>query len=192
MLPSMEKLKNIAVVLFMIIFLASLFMNVVHFTSRQQETRNTTRTIYVDTIPFYNPIPKDSFVIRYITKRLPTISKLPENVQKFPESVSEFPKSVQNFPKFVSKDSVDVVIPITKKVYKDSLYTAYVSGYNPKLDSLVLHSQHEVITINDCYPRSRKKRWSIGVQIGYGIALRGVPEFTPYIGVGVSCNLFKF
>lgn len=188
----MEKLKNIAIVLLMIIFLASLFMNVVHFTSRQQETRGTTKTTYVDTIPFYKPIPKDSFVIRYITKRLPTISKLPENVQKFPESVLELPKSVQNFPEFVSKDSVDVVIPITKKVYKDSLYTAYVSGYNPKLDSLVLHSQHEVITINDCYPRSRKKRWSVGVQIGYGIALRGVPEFTPYIGVGVSCNLFDF
>ena len=174
----MGKLKNIAVVLFMIVFLASLFMNVVHFASRQQKTRDTTRTTYVDTIPFYKPIPKDSFVIRYVTERLPTVSKLPENVQKLPESVSE--------------DSVDVIIPITKKVYKDSLYTAYVSGYNPKLDSLVLHSQHEVVTINDCYPRSRKKRWSVGVQIGYGIALRGVPEFTPYIGVGVSCNLFNF
>ena len=174
----MGKLKNIAVVLFMIVFLASLFMNVVHFASRQQKTRDTTRTTYVDTIPFYKPIPKDSFVIRYVTERLPTVSKLPENVQKFHESVSE--------------DSVDVIVPITKKVYKDSLYTAYVSGYNPKLDSLVLHSQHEVVTINDCYPRSRKKRWSVGVQIGYGIALRGVPEFTPYIGVGVSCNLFNF
>lgn len=117
---------------------------------------------------------------------------MPENVQKLPESVSEFPKIVKNFHESVSEDSVDVIIPITKKVYKDSLYTAYVSGYNPKLDSLVLHSQHEVVTINDCYPRSRKKRWSVGVQIGYGIALRGVPEFTPYIGVGVSCNLFNF
>ena len=174
----MGKLKNIAVVLFMIVFLASLFMNVVHFASRQQKTRDTTRTTYVDTIPFYKPIPKDSFVIRYVTERLPTVSK--------------FPKSVKNFHESVSEDSVDVIVPITKKVYKDSLYTAYVSGYNPKLDSLVLHSQHEVVTINDCYPRSRKKRWSVGVQIGYGIALRGVPEFTPYIGVGVSCNLFNF
>ena len=173
----MGKLKNIAVVLFMIVFLASLFMNVVHFASRQQKTRDTTRTTYVDTIPFYKPIPKDSFVIRYVTERLPTVSKLPENVQKLPESVSEFPKIVKNFHESVSEDSV---------------YTAYVSGYNPKLDSLVLHSQHEVVTINDCYPRSRKKRWSVGVQIGYGIALRGVPEFTPYIGVGVSCNLFNF
>lgn len=188
----MGKLKNIAVVLFMIVFLASLFMNVVHFASRQQKTRDTTRTTYVDTIPFYKPIPKDSFVIRYVTERLPTVSKLPENVQKLPESVSEFPKIVKNFHESVSEDSVDVIIPITKKVYKDSLYTAYVSGYNPKLDSLVLHSQHEVVAINDCYPRSRKKRWSVGVQIGYGIALRGVPEFTPYIGVGVSCNLFNF
>ena len=55
----MGKLKNIAVALFMIVFLASLFMNVVHFASRQQKTRDTTRTTYVDTIPFYKPIPKE-------------------------------------------------------------------------------------------------------------------------------------
>lgn len=89
----MGKLKNIAVVLFMIVFLASLFMNVVHFASRQQKTRDTTRTTYVDTIPFYKPIPKDSFVIRYVTERLPTVSKLPENVQNCLKVYQNFRKS---------------------------------------------------------------------------------------------------
>ena len=110
----MGKLKNIAVVLFMIVFLASLFMNVVHFASRQQKTRDTTRTTYVDTIPFYKPIPKDSFVIRYVTERLPTVSKLPENVQKLPESVSEFPKSVKNFHESVSFFTFMVSSAMTK------------------------------------------------------------------------------
>lgn len=192
MLRSMERLKNIAVVLFVIVFFASLFVNVVHFTSKQQEIKDTTRIAYVDTIPFYKPIPKDSLVIRYVTERLPAVPKLPENVQEFPESVPKFPKSGQKMPESVSNDSVDVVIPITKKVYKDSLYTAYVSGYNPKLDSLILHSQREILTIRNRHPASGQKRWSVGVQVGYGMALKGTPQFIPYIGVGISYNLFNF
>ena len=134
----MGKLKNIAVVLFMIVFLASLFMNVVHFASRQQKTRDTTRTTYVDTIPFYKPIPKDSFVIRYVTERLPTVSKLPENVQKLPESVSEFPKIVKNFHESVSEDSVDAV-SYTHLVVFCGLATARVRTAVSLLRSRTVH-----------------------------------------------------
>lgn len=188
----MEKLKKIIAALFMVMFFASLFLNVLHYTDKQWEIKDTVWTIYVDTISFYKPIPKDSLVIRYVTERLPMISKFPESVQKFPKNVSEFSKSVQRFPESVSDDSVDVIIPVTQKVYKDSLYTAYVSGYNSQLDSLILHSQREVVTIRDCYLKSRQKRWSVGVQAGYGMALKGTPQFAPYIGVGISYNLFNF
>lgn len=89
----MGKLKNIAVVLFMIVFLASLFMNVVHFASRQQKTRDTTRTTYVDTIPFYKPIPKDSFVIRYVTERLPTVSNCRKTYKNCLKAYQNFRKA---------------------------------------------------------------------------------------------------
>ena len=44
---------------------------------------------------------------------------LPENSSNLPES-----------------DSVNVVIPITQKVYEDSICKVWVSGYNPKVDSV--------------------------------------------------------
>ena len=161
---------------------------------------DTIRTTIVDTIAYYKPILKDSTVINYVTVRLPksddkednfpnkTLTKLPESVQKFPESDKNLQDSVQNFGKIVP-DSVNVVIPITQKVYDEDTYTAFVSGYNPSLDSLIFKMPREVVTIKEY---SKPKRWSVGVQVGYGVTLKGTPQFAPYVGIGVSYNLFSF
>ena len=169
---------------------------------------DTIRTTIVDTIAYYKPILKDSTVINYVTVRLPkaddkednfpnkTVTKLPESVTKLPESVQKLPESdknlqdsVQNFSKSVPEDSVTVQIPITQKVYEDSAYTAYVSGYRPNLDSLILRTPREIITIKE---KTKPKRWGVGVQVGYGITLKGTPQFAPYVDVGVSYNIFNF
>lgn len=197
----MERLKNIALVLFILIFIASLCFNVHHFTAKQGGVcQDTVRTTFVDTIPFYKPVPEDSLVIRYVTERLPvtddkednfpnnTVTKLPESVQKFPESDKNLQDSVPNFGKTVP-DSANVVVPITQKVYEDSIYTAYVSGYLPQLDSLIFRMPREVVTVREY---SKPKRWGIGVQVGYGMSVNGTPQFSPYIGIGVSYNLFSF
>lgn len=198
----MERLKNIALLLFLVVFVASLLLNVHHYTGGTAEPyRDTIKTTFVDTIPYYKPVPKDSTVIKYVTATLPkaddkednfpnkTVTKLPESVQKFPESDKNLQDSVQNFGKSVPEDSVTVQIPITQKVYEDSTYTAYVSGYRASLDSLIFKMPREVVTIKE---HSKPKRWSVGVQVGYGMTLKGTPQFTPYIGVGVSYNLFSF
>lgn len=198
----MERLKNIALLLFLVVFVASLLLNVHHYTGGTAEPyRDTIKTTFVDTIPYYKPVPKDSTVIKYVTATLPkaddkednfpnkAVTKLPESVQKFPESDKNLQDSVQNFGKSVPEDSVTVQIPITQKVYEDSTYTAYVSGYRASLDSLIFKMPREVVTIKE---HSKPKRWSVGVQVGYGMTLKGTPQFTPYIGVGVSYNLFSF
>lgn len=84
-------------------------------------------------------------------------------------------------------DSVDVLVPITQKVYEDSTYRAYVSGFNASLDSIFVYRRTEYIT-NTRVVKSKPKRFSIGVQAGYGITPKG---FQPYVGVGVSVNLFN-
>ena len=145
----MERLKNIALLLFLVVFVASLLLNVHHYTGGTAEPyRDTIKTTFVDTIPYYKPVPKDSTVIKYVTATLPkaddkednfpnkTVTELPESVQKFPESDKNLQDSVQNFGKIVP-DSVNVVIPITQKVYDEDTYTAFVSGYNPSLDSQI-------------------------------------------------------
>lgn len=78
-------------------------------------------------------------------------------------------------------DSVDVEIPVEQAVSEGEGYRAYVSGYRPRLDSLVF-----VRTENIALPPARQKRWSVGVQAGYGLTPRGLQ---PYIGVGIAFRL---
>lgn len=85
-----------------------------------------------------------------------------------------------------ASDSIEITLERTQLTYRDSLYTAYVSGYDARLDSLVI-----------TYPTVREKwtvtkparRWSVGVQAGYGY---GITTKKPdlYIGLGVEYRIF--
>lgn len=201
----MERLKNIALLLFLAVFVASLCLNVHHYTGGTTEPyRDTIKTTFVDTIPYYKPVPKEEKPLGNITAKLPvSVPKLPESVQKFPESDKKLQDSVQNFGKSVPEDhfedmgekvtpdSAEVIVPITQTVYEDSTYTAYVSGYRASLDSLIFRMPREVTTITNTHYQ-KPKRWSVGIQVGYGMTLKGTPQFAPYVGIGVSYNLFSF
>ncbi len=151
------------------------------FTWRDGCHRDTLRVTVYDTIPYYKPFPKDSVVIRYVTQRLPIVDDKEDN---FPnKTVTKLPEIVQNFGKTVP-DSANVVIPITQKVYEDSMYKAYISGYMVSLDSFYIYPRREVITI-----REKPRRWHIGISAGYGITPKG---FQPYIGVGMTYRLISF
>ncbi len=94
----------------------------------------------------------------------------------------------------LAPDSVDVELPIIQRHYaaEDSTWEAWVSGpVDPCLDSLKVYSVRETVTIREPPPRpiTKPKRWSIGVQAGYGFTPKG---FQPYIGVGISCKLWEF
>lgn len=83
----------------------------------------------------------------------------------------------------------DTILLREQVTYKDSNYTAYVSGVAPRLDSLIIYPRTVFQTItNDVYHtiKPKKKRWGLGLQAGYGYPNGG------YIGVGVSYNLFRW
>lgn len=90
------------------------------------------------------------------------------------------------------KDANDTIyisapIPITQMRYTDSTYTAWVSGYAPRLDSIHLRPVRTVVTIR---PEAKKpRRWQFGLHGGVGITPKGVQ---PYIGIGVSYNILSF
>lgn len=128
-------------------------------------------TDYVDTIPFYYPVPKDSLVIRYKTVKLP---------------MKKDTCTAKGDTCTVSVDSVEVEIPIASKEYEDSLYHLWVSGYNVSLDSINVYSRLREIKIP---VPAKKKRWGLGLQAGYGF-YPGQSGF--YVGVGVSYNLWQW
>lgn len=87
-------------------------------------------------------------------------------------------------------DSVDVTLPITQRTYRDSNYTAWVSGYKPSLDSI--HMYNKIVYTTRTIERTITKpprRWAIGISTGYGYGINS-KQFEPYIGVGVTYVIF--
>ena len=83
----------------------------------------------------------------------------------------------------------DTVVYREQAYYEDSLYRAWVSGYRPRLDSLMVFPKTVYRTVtNDIYHTilPKKKRWGLGLQAGYGMP----GEW--YVGAGVSYNLFQW
>lgn len=113
----------------------------------------------VDTLKFYTPKPVKVFKIRHDTLRIA-----------------------------VAGDTLATALPIESKVYKDSLYTAYISGYSAQLDSIYIRSPTTYITTNTERIITRNKRFNIGLVGGVGIGLKS-KSFEPFIGVGVSYSL---
>lgn len=88
----------------------------------------------------------------------------------------------------VAVDSVYVELPIELKQFNDTLSNTAISfnlsGYNCKVNSLLVENL-KTFAIEENKP----KRIGLGLQLGIGATIEG---FSPYIGVGISYNLFSF
>ncbi len=149
-----------------------------------------------DTVAVEKPVAVDSSVVGSVVAKLPILSNSSkigkdkrvhgnnDSCMYKTENISLFPTdSAENNSPFPTSDSAEVVIPITQKVYGDSTYKAYVSGYMPSLDSLVFYPQ--TVTINNRF-KPPNKRWGLGIQVGYSVP-HGL-----YAGVGISYNLITW
>ena len=115
-----------------------------------------------DTVTVREPLVRDSVLVRTIVRELPVVRT--DTVRIASE---------------VQRDTVSVEIPITQKVYSDSLYDAWVSGYEARLDSIRI--KRETVTVTKRVP----KRWGVGVQAGVGTG-------GAYVGVGITYNILNF
>lgn len=87
------------------------------------------------------------------------------------------------------RDSITVPVPITQKRYEDSLYTAWVSGYHPALDSISLHQAEVVTTVTKTIIKPAP-RWSIGPSIGAGVSIDKDRRLGAYLGISVQYRLW--
>ena len=98
----------------------------------------------------------------------------------------------------IDADSTDVAmpqlkgdsleIPISQKVYEDSLYTAYISGYLPSLDSITVRERIIYTTITNTRTVKKRPILTLGVTGGYGYGTKS-KELEPFVGIGLSVNV---
>ena len=86
-------------------------------------------------------------------------------------------------------DSIDVPIPIYQKRYDDSLYTAWVSGYEPALDSIRLHLPEVTTTITQTVVKP-SPLITFGIQAGAGYGfINHRPDI--FVGFGGQINFWR-
>ena len=168
--------KTLVVILVIVLCVMSFFIgrNVSHTPSLEYEVVDT--IVHIDTVKQYFPVPRDSVVVKYQCVIVP-ITPPPRDSVEVRNGKSDISVSV-------TKDSVEVQVPITSKSYVSEDYRAYVSGYQANLDSIFIINKSTDRIVN---LKPKDKRFSIGIQAGYGITPKG---FQPFVGVGVSYKLF--
>lgn len=87
--------------------------------------------------------------------------------------------------RYVTVTKTDTVMAVTQVHYADTAYEAWVSGIEPRLDSLRLLRPVTAITL----PAPPPRRWHLGVTAGMGLTPRGAE---PYVGIGITYSILSF
>src|SRR5574344_370393 len=166
-------LKIISLV-FVILLLFNIVNAVGYFVNERRDAHPGEMKVKVDTLYVYDTI----FVEKPVIKKVEIIDTL-----RLPVPITDT---------LMLHDTVFVHLPIEQRQYSDPRYTAWVSGYRPKLDSIRIYQQREFIT-KEIKTVTKSKRWGIGLQAGYGVSLHNGQVFpAPYIGVGLSYSIFSW
>lgn len=81
-------------------------------------------------------------------------------------------------------DTVEVALPYVQKEYRDSNYNAWVSGYEPALDSIKVFPR--TVTVKERVTvKEKARRWGIYGGVGIGVSDR----ITPCVGVGIGYRI---
>lgn len=116
------------------------------------------------------------------TVRVDTVRVVqPEIVVVRPRPVRVETLAVAAVDSAVRMDSAAVRVDYEQRVYAGPGYRAFVSGHNPRFDTVELFQSVRIRN------SMKQHRVSVGLQAGYGITPRGIQ---PYIGVGVAVRLF--
>lgn len=150
-----------------------------------------------DTVRIMEPSAADSVVtgVIRVPVALPTEPTVPKaEIEVFePGRLSEVldghtgnkgGSEAQETGKIARKDTVWAVVPRTQKRYEDSTYTAWISGYEPRLDSIEVYQKTMVVT-KSVEGRGKSKRFNVGLTGGFGY---GAFTRKPDVWMGVGCT----
>ncbi|MBQ1796462.1 MAG: hypothetical protein IIZ88_01665 [Prevotella sp.] len=161
----MNRLTNILQTVLIVLVVTLLYRGCLsHGERTTADTLTVTRTEYHDTV-IYQPV----LTASTMTEKVVTVHYVTDTVR-------------------LPGDTITMDVPVEQKRYDDSLYTAYVSGYRPQLDSIRLHLP-STITETTITQRIAPPRLSIGIQTGAGY---GIINHKPdiYLGIGAQWRLW--
>lgn len=165
--------------------LLSVLLNVAFILNRchpaERTAYDTTRVTVVDTITYVHPVAKDSVVLRYEEVKVAVSPECP-NEEGFPTL-----PPVDGL-QAARSDSVRVALPVTQRRYDDSTYTAWVSGFRARLDSIRVYPRTEIVRERSYKPPNK---WHIGITGGYGYGFKS-KQAEPYIGIGITYSIISF
>lgn len=99
----------------------------------------------------------------------------------------------------IIKDTILQVvdIPMERVTYEDSLYKAILSGYKPRLESMVIYAPHTTIETNTeqiiTKYRNDYSRHAIGLNMGVSATMdNNKIKLYPTISVGYNLNLIRW
>lgn len=163
-----------------------------HFVGTNKMVADT--VVVRDTVRGVMPTEKDSKVVGTVALPLvPSPLREGRNVGKLTDGKSvsgvsdvsdDAAMDARNGGKIGSNDTVWATVPRTQKRYEDSTYTAWVSGYEPRLDSIEVYRR--TVTIVKRETVSKRNGFNVGLTggIGYGVFTR-----KPDLWLGVGCTV---
>ena len=172
----MKKTTLTYIVLGLVIGLGlSLFWNYKQYRDLQEQPTKIEEKIVVKYVEKKDSMPdaKQETVVGTIKIPIPK----PKQGTMLSDNLSDIPDSIE--------------VPRTQKVYSDSTYTAYVSGYEPCLDSIFVRQkivEHSIVETRTVATK-KFRRWNLGLIGGYGYGIKS-REFEPFVGVGLTLSIF--
>ena len=179
-------------------------------THVEQATVTKWETAHIDT-----PMVKDSATLGYITRKLPRNDgqwrknaiaqgtgnygqetgryvqgngRYVQKTDRYVQGTGYYDDGVDTSGKvFQPPDSAEVIIPITQKKYEGKEYTAWVSGYEARLDSINILRRTDIVT-KTLYVDKKRRRWECVTGVGVGVNRKG--EVQPMLGVTFGYRLF--
>lgn len=173
-------------------------------TALQRLAERADTVIKTDTVRVPRPAAADSSRAGVVTVPVRVVAgepdeplDLPDNTilifppsRLVPDSSASGTYSVEmgtELPDTAREDTLRAVVPLTQKEYRDSLYTAWVSGFMPRLDSIHVYGRTKTVTIRQTV--TKRNAFNVGITggVGYGVFTKK-PDM--WVGVGATWNLF--
>lgn len=134
----------------------------------------------------YDYASKHCYNVRTVTDTIierETITAIPDTVYRT-VALGEKTVKVVVHDTLCKTDTVTISLPFVQKQYKDSSYSAWISGYEPSLDSIRVFPKTTIIRESKVV-RQKDRRWGVFGGVGIGVSDR----ITPCVGVGIGYRI---